>query len=102
MAQEPSAVNRTRAGRARRQEILTEGYGRALALEAERRRLHERQLELADLAVSDENVARKLATLTRREARLGRLEHELRAILTSLKNLNEHRPPRLNTGAISG
>jgi hypothetical protein len=69
----------------RRHEMLTEGYGRALALEGQRRRLRERQLELADLSEPDAGALRELTTLARREARLGRREHELRALLSALK-----------------
>ena len=69
----------------RSHEVLTEGYGRALALEGQRRRLRERQLELADLPEPDAVALRELAALARREARLGRQEDELRSILAPLR-----------------
>jgi hypothetical protein len=65
-------------------DVLIEGYGRALALEGRRRRLRERQLELADLPKLDAAGLRELAALARREAGLVRKEHELRALLAPL------------------
>jgi hypothetical protein len=66
-------------------EALVAGYGRALALEGERRRLRERQLELADLPELDAGALRELTGLTQREARLGHQERELRAALARLR-----------------
>jgi hypothetical protein len=71
--------------RRRSHEALMEGYGRALALEGRCRQLRERQLELADLPEPDAGALRELATLARREARLGRQERELRALLALLR-----------------
>jgi hypothetical protein len=66
-------------------ETLMEGYGRALALEGQRRRLRERQLELADLPEPDAGALRQLTAFARSEARLGRQEQELRARLAALR-----------------
>ena len=66
-------------------ETLMEGYSRALALEGRRRRLREHQLELADLPEPNAAALRQLTAFARSEARLGRQEHELRALLASLK-----------------
>jgi len=68
----------------RRLETLMEGYGRALALEAQRRRLRERQLELAD-GEPDAVALSELGVLAMREARLGRRERKLRAMLAPLR-----------------
>jgi hypothetical protein len=70
---------------ARSHEVLMEGYGRALALEGERRRVRERQLQLADVAELDAVMSRELAALAQREARLSRRESELRSVLAPLK-----------------
>ncbi len=72
--------------RRRSHEALMEGYGRALALEGQRRRLRERQLELADLPEPDAIALRELAALARREARLGRQEGKLRSMLAPLRS----------------
>jgi chromosome segregation ATPase len=66
-------------------EALMEGYTRALALEGRRRRLRERQRELADLPEPSNAAMRQLTALTRSEASLRRQEHELRALLVSLR-----------------
>jgi hypothetical protein len=66
-------------------EVLMEGYGWALALEGQRRRLRERQLKLADLPEADAGALSELAGLARREARLGRQEGELRSMLAPLR-----------------
>jgi hypothetical protein len=71
--------------RRRSHEALMEGYGRALALEGRCRQLRERQLELADLPEPDAGALRELTALARREARLGRQERELRALLARLR-----------------
>jgi hypothetical protein len=89
--------------RRRSQEALMEGYGRALALEGRCRQLRDRQLELADLPQPDAGALRELTALARREARLGRQERELRAVLALLREreaalgsavLHETRPRR--------
>jgi hypothetical protein len=84
--------------RHRSREALMEGYGRALALEGRRRQLRERQLELADLPEPDVGALRELTALTRREARLGRQERELRGLLALLRERERDRPPRCLTG----
>lgn len=71
--------------RCRSHEALMEGYGRALALEGRCRQLREKQLALADLPEPDAGALRELAALARREARLGRQERNLRALLAILK-----------------
>jgi hypothetical protein len=77
-------------------ETLMEGYSRALALEAQRRRLRKRLLELADLSEPDAGALRELTSLTRQEARLGRRERKLRALLDRLRNREHHWPvPRI-------
>jgi hypothetical protein len=69
----------------RRLETLMEGYGRALALEGQRRRLRERQVELADVLEPDAGALSELAALALREARVGRRERKLRAMLGPLR-----------------
>jgi hypothetical protein len=71
--------------RRRSHETLMEGYSRALALEGRCRQLRERQLELADLPELDAGALGELTALARREARLGRQERELRALLALLR-----------------
>ncbi|MCW3058036.1 MAG: hypothetical protein JWO21_2005 [Solirubrobacterales bacterium] len=67
------------------QDALTEGYGRALALEGRRRRLRLRQLALADLPEPDAAAQRELVSLSQREVKLARQVLELRAQLEALK-----------------
>jgi hypothetical protein len=69
----------------RRLETLMEGYGRALALEGQRRRLRERQVELADAPEPDAVALSELGALALHEARLGRREGKLRAMLARLR-----------------
>lgn len=92
----PGADEEAASRDGQRREALAEGYGRALALEGERRRLHERQLDLADLTESDADIPRELASLTRREAGLVRHERELRELLRRLKWLTERDVSRAN------
>lgn len=80
--------------RRRSEEALSEGYGRALALEGRRRQLRERQLELADLPRPDVDALRELTALARGEARLGRQERELRALLALLRECERDWPAR--------
>jgi len=72
--------------RRRWHEALVAGYGRALALEGERRQLHERQLQLAGRPELDTDALQELTGLAQREARLGRRERELRALLKRLRS----------------
>jgi hypothetical protein len=82
----------------RSRETLMEGYGRALALEGRRRKLRERQLELADLPEPDAGALSELTALARREARLGRQERELRALLARLRERERAWPAPCFTG----
>ena len=66
-------------------ETLLEGYGRALALEGERRRLHTQQLRLADLPSPNDQALRELAALAQSEARLARESSGLRALVGRLR-----------------
>jgi hypothetical protein len=85
MAELADAHGRDEELRRRSHEALMEGYGRALAIEGRCRQLRERQLELADLPEPDAGALDELTVLARREARLGRQERELRALLALLK-----------------
>jgi hypothetical protein len=71
----------------RSHEALMEGYGRALALEGQRRRLRERQLKLAELPNPDAVALRELTALARREAWLSQQEGRLRSMLDPLREL---------------
>ena len=67
------------------QQALIAGYGRALTLEGEPRRLRERQLELAGLPQPDAQTLSELTGSVQREARLDRRERELRTVLGRLE-----------------
>jgi hypothetical protein len=66
-------------------ELLMEGYARALALESRRRRLLERQHDLAGRPGADERSIRKLAILAHCEAALAAEERRLRHLLAHLR-----------------
>jgi hypothetical protein len=72
--------------RLRLHDTLLEGYGRALALEAECRQLRSRQMELAGLPNPDDRALSELISLAQQEARLARDEHDLRALIGRLRD----------------
>jgi hypothetical protein len=65
---------------------LVEGYARVLALEGARRRLHARELEIAECSPLDSAALSELTELAQREARIVRQERVLRALLESLRS----------------
>jgi phage shock protein A len=69
---------------ARIEDILTEGYARALALEAECWRIEKRVAELARAGGETETLGRELASLSERHTRADRELLRLRALLASL------------------
>ena len=71
--------------RGRCDDALMHGYALALRLEGRRRRLRERQLELAGLSEIDDGMTRELASAAGREASLAREERRLRGLLTLLR-----------------
>jgi hypothetical protein len=62
-------------------DLLTEGYGRALAFEAERRRMRRRLRDLAADEDAPTERAEEVLTLVRDEARLAEVEQNLRIAL---------------------
>jgi hypothetical protein len=62
-------------------DLLTEGYGRALAFEAERRRMRRRLRDLAAHEDTSGEQAQEVLTLVRDEARLAEVEQNLRIAL---------------------
>jgi hypothetical protein len=80
---------------------LTEGYARALALEAERLRLHRRLGEAAAAVQHDGDGMRELSNLAKRlaeaDAELGRLRGRLDALRCRAKELRLL-PPALRAG----
>lgn len=75
-----------------RQELLMEGYSRALELEGRRRQWRVRRRELADLPAPNADQLRELASLARSEAQLGRRERRLRATLARLRESGRDPP----------
>ena|SRR5436190_16917023 len=71
--------------RRRWEELLMEGYGRALAVEGKRRRVLRRQRELAGLPRTEGAVTDELVSLVRCEAALAHEERRLRDLLARLR-----------------
>jgi hypothetical protein len=75
--------------RATIEDTLTEGYGRALALEAERRRLERRITELTG-ALTGDGDARRISELAELAGRRTSADGELSQLRDVLRALREH------------
>jgi hypothetical protein len=83
---EPSA-----AGRETIERTLTDGYARALALEAEQRRL-ERAIGTVAAEIDDRNQERKVDELAKLSLELGRASAQLAALRDRLVSLRRRLP----------
>ena len=86
-------LEQTPWARARIEYTLTEGYARALALEAERRRIEQRIAELVTALERDHSGAGELAALAERRSRTDGELSRLRTVLVSLRERLRGAPP---------